>query len=479
MQKRSGQRGPLQASMGRLLSRPAGVFWVFLGLYLITWPGHYTSGDGSIKVDWARGLLFRGSSRLDPALGTGEEYSFYSIGHTLLAMPPLLLSHLSQKLVGIRCEAALYSVIFVINGALLLYLVARYLWPLHGPRRAWLTVLLLGLGTIWWPYTKLDFTEPLVITAVFGSFLLLRAGRPFFGMLVAGAAWALRPDALLFTGLLGLWHLVRTRRLWDTLLMGAGLVPAVALNLFANWIRWGSFSSSAYAGGYSDEGFDYPALAGLFGLLFSPGKGLLWFSPPLLLGFLGWNHMRCRAETRTDAWFFAGVFSLSIALYARWWDWGSDDAWGVRFMIPGVVLMTIPAVECLGRRIWVAAILTVGISIQLLAVLIGPLEYVLMIRNSRAERPGVFGSASPKPMDLEDMWYHPRYGQLPGHWTLVRVMLGVPPSPLSERANRRTGLSLYECFPEGTWRKHATPDFIWWRPLSGAMGLGRKAESKP
>lgn len=465
--------------MSRLLSRPAGVFWVFLGLYLITWAGHYTSGDGSIKVDWARGLLFRGSSRLDPALGLSEEYSFYSIGHTLLAMPPLLLSHLSQRLVGIRCEAALYSLVFILNGALLLYLVARYLWPIHGPRRAWFTVLLVGMGTLWWPYTKLDFTEPLVATAVFASFLVLRADWPFVGMLLAGAAWTLRPDALLFAGLLGLWHLTRTRRWKDIVPMGLGFVPAFVVNMMANWIRWGSFSSSAYAGGYSDEGFDYPALAGLFGLMLSPGKGVLWFSPPLVLGFLGWNRMRRREETWSDAWFFAGVFALSVGLYARWWDWGSDDAWGVRFMIPAVVLMTLPAAEILERRIWAVGLLTLGVGVQMLAVLIGPLEYVLMIRNSGAERPGVFGNPRAKAMDIEDMWYHPRYGQLPGHWTLVRVMFGVPPGPRSDRADRSTGLSIYDCFTPETWQRHAKPDFLWWRPLSTTLGRRQEAEPKP
>jgi hypothetical protein len=476
---RSDRQGPIQAVLYRLISRPAGVFWVFLGLYLLTWPGHYTSGDGAIKIDWARGLLFRGSSRLDPAIGGEEEYSFYSIGHTLLAMPPLIISHLSRELLGIRCEAALYTFLFVVNGATLLYLVARYLWPLHGARRAWLTVALLGLGSFWWPYTKVDFTEPLVITVIFASFLLLRAGRPFLGMLMAGAAWTLRPEAVLFAGILGLWHLIRTRRWQDIVPMAIALVPVIALNLYANWIRWGALSSSAYSGGYSKAGFDYPALAGLFGVLLSPGKGILWFSPPLLLGFMGWNRMRHRIETRLDAWLFAGLLGLSVALYARWWDWGSDDAWGVRFLIPGVMLMIIPAVEVLDRRIWVAGILMAGVSVQLLAVIVAPLEYVMMIRTAKVERPGVFGSHAPKPLDIEEMWYHPRYGQLPGHWTLLRVMVGIPPAPRSERENRFTGRSLYECFPQETWRKHATPDLIWWAPFATATGLNRKSESKP
>ena len=479
MVQQNGRTGSFQDALRRLLRRPIGVFFVFLGIYLLTWPGHYTSGDGSMKIDWARGLLFRGSSRLDPAIGGVEEYSFFPIGHTLLAMPPLVISHLTRTFFGIGCEALLYSFIFVLNGALLLYLIARYLWPVYGVGRSWLTVALLGLGTMWWPYTKVDFTEPLVITVLFAAFLVLRSGRPFLGMLVGGVAWTLRPEALLFVGLLGLWHFLRTRRFQELFLMGVALVPAGALNLYANWMRWGTLSASGNPGGYSDAGFDYPVMAGLFGLFLSPGKGLFWFSPPLLLGVLGWNRMRRRDETRADAWFFAGLFSLSIGLYARWWDWAGDDSWCVRYLVPGVALMTIPAVEVLHRRLWVAGVLAVGVAVQMLAVLVGPLEFVVMMNDNQVQRPGVYGHKSPKPLDLEEMWYHPRYGQLPAHWTLIRVMFGSPPAPGTERGNRRTGLTLYECYPPELWRKHATPDFIWWRPLKAVTGLGRNPEPKP
>lgn len=479
MNQRSGEGSGISAAFWNLLKRPAGVFWVFLAIYLLSWPGHYTSGDGAVKVDWARGLLFRGTSKLDPAIGGEHEYSYFSIGHTLLAMPALVTSHLTHKFLGFRCEAVLYTLIFVLNGATLLYLVARYLWPIYGDRRGWVAVAMLGLGTIWWPYTKVDFTEPLVITVFFASFLLLRSGRAFSGMLVAAAGWMLRPEALLFAGLLGMWHLARTRRWRDAVPMGLAMVPAGAINLAANWIRWGSWSASAYGGGYAKMGFDYPALAGIYGILFSPGKGLFWFSPPLLLGCLGWNLMRKRESTRHDAWLFAGLFGISLALFCRWFEWSSDDAWGVRYLIPGVVLMTLPAVELTGRRLWVGLVLPLGIAVQLLAVLIPPLEYVMMLHEVGPDRPGAFGSPARKPLDLEEMWYHPRYGQLPGHWTLVRVLVGLPPGPRTERQNRLTGLSLYECFPPDAWRRHAFPDFFWWHLVNRVRGVGQGTDRNP
>lgn len=37
----------------------------------------------------------------------------------------------------------------------------------HPARSVWETVSIVGLATTWWPYTKLDFSEPLVLTVAF------------------------------------------------------------------------------------------------------------------------------------------------------------------------------------------------------------------------------------------------------------------------------------------------------------------------
>ena len=111
------------------------VFIVFTIIYFCSWAGHYTSGDGWHKVAWARVMLF-GS---DPVIRRDQNgvYSKYGIGHTLLSIPPLLVSHFIQKTTGIRTEGALYTSIFVINGALFLALVAYYLARFYSARLVW------------------------------------------------------------------------------------------------------------------------------------------------------------------------------------------------------------------------------------------------------------------------------------------------------------------------------------------------------
>ncbi len=444
------------------LSTPKSVFFFFLLVYLVTWPGHFTTGDGAIKVDWARGLLFRGSSQLDPAIGGDHAYSFFPVGHTLMSMPSLIGAKLVRDITGIRCEGVFYTVLFVLNGALFLYLVARYLWPLYGPRKGWQVVAILGLASIWWPYTKMDFSDPIFVTVLFGSFLLLRSGKTGLGMFLGGLGWNLRAEGILFVGMIGVWHLWRTRRLANIPIMVLAILPATALNSFGNWLRWDTWAIVVKSGSYQGAVFDYPIVSGLFGILLSPGKGIFWFTPPLLLGLAGWSRFRARKATSDDAWLFLGVFTLSLALYSRFTFWTGDDSWGARYMLSAVMFMTIPLVEVLDRRVWVTLLTCLGVSVQLLAVTVAPLSYVSMIREGRGDRPMLNNAPGRNPVDIEEMWFHPHYSQLSGHWTLVRVLVGMPPKPHSGPLTGGAGLPLYDCFPQDTWRRHANPDFLWW-----------------
>src|SRR5579864_7473740 len=158
-----------QASPARVSLR---VFALFAVVYLFTWAGHYTTGDGAYKIAWAKAIFL--SHNAETGAGQNALQSKYGIGHSLLAVPPLAIAYFIQKESGVRCEAALYTLMFIVNGALFPALVAFYLAHFFPARSVWLTVLIAGLATIWWPYTKLDFSEPLVLTIAFLGFLIMR-----------------------------------------------------------------------------------------------------------------------------------------------------------------------------------------------------------------------------------------------------------------------------------------------------------------
>jgi hypothetical protein len=431
------------------------VFFGFLLLYTLTWGGHYTSGDGAIKVDWARALL-RGSSQLDPRFGV--TYSQYGIGHTLLALPAIVVSDWLKRAAGVRTEAALYTFLFILNGAWFLALVHRYLSRHYDGARVLTLLILMGVATIWWPYTKLDFSEPLVATAILWGFVLMQEGRHVIGFVVASLAGLIRPDAFLLMPLLILWYGWRVASWRRAAILALALLPALAAHVASNYVRGGHWLASGYPG----ETFSTPLLVGLYGILLSAGKSVFLFSPPLLLGVLGWRRF---AKTHAaDAYLFAGVFVVELFFFATWWDWSGDDAWGVRFLIPGVMLMTIPAIEVLERRALVAGVAIVGICVQLLAVMISGLEYTLLIRRERLTRQVLFAPGRNR-VDFEDLRFNPRYSQIAGHLQLIRGLLGAGDrGPASDES--RSGTPLPAALTGAPWRDAVKWDFIWLRSPS-------------
>ncbi len=430
------------------------VFLLFTLIYLSTWAGHYTSGDGAYKVAWAKAMLLGPPSGTSP--GQAGVYSKYGIGHSLLALPPLAIAHFIQEKTGIRSESALYTLMFVINGALFLAMMAYYLAHFYPPRPVWGTAFIMGLATTWWPYTKLDFSEPLVLSIAFLGFIIMRFGNPFLGMLIAGFTLTIRTDSAVILGPIILWYLLANRSVQACVRVGLALVPSIALVLFANYVRYHSIMDHGYAG----ERFSNPLLVGLYGILFSSGKSVFLFSPPLLLGILGWKHFARRTETASDAWLFLGICAAQILFYAKWWDWSSDDAWGVRFVIPGVLLLCIPMVTVLRRRTVVLPLLAAGIAVQLLAVTVGGLDYLLLLRSTQAQRQALYVGGNNR-VDFEDLRFDPHYSQILGNWILLRYLLHMPPHPGNPGDEAKMGTPLGDAIPPQAWTAAAQWDFVW------------------
>jgi len=428
------------------------VLAVFLAAYMLFWGGHYTTGDGARKIAWAKAIAFGPSAA---TRGPNGLYSKYGIGHTLIALPAVTTAAFIQRNTGIKCEAALYTFIFVANGALLVSLVAFYLLHFYPPSRVWPTAALIGFATAWWPYTKLDFSEPLIASILFAGFVMMRFGREWLGFAVAAFAIAVRSDAIILVSLLGIWWLIQRPTVSAALkIMLAGL-PSVALTMAANYVRYHSLFDHGYAG----ETFSTPFLVGLHGLFFSAGKSVFLFSPPLALGFIGWRKFR-QSAGRLDAFLFLAIFAAEVILYSTWWDWSSDDAWGVRFLIPGVVLMCIPAVAALQRRALVVALAAIGVSVQLLAVLAGSLDYVLLVHSQLPQRKAVYVQGENR-LDFDDVRFNPRYSQIAANLIFIRELLHVPPHPSPPAVTATDDTPLYDTLSPDVWARAAHWDVFW------------------
>lgn len=449
----SQQSTPAVQTTAKPLALSLRILLVFTAIYLCTWAGHYTSGDGAHKIAWAKVMLFGRNSGMTP--DQNGVYSKYGIGHSLLAIPPLAIAYAIQKTTGIRTEAAWYTLMFIVNGAVFLALVAYYLAHYYPPRAVWATVSILGLATIWWPYTKLDFSEPLVLTTAFLGFVLIRFGYPIPGMLIAGFMLAIRSDSVAILGPLVLWYLLTNRSVRAAIITALSLAPSVALCLFANYIRYHSFLDL----GYAQERFSNPFLVGVYGILLSSGKSVFLFSPPLLLGVWGWRRFVRRSDLAPDAWLFLGIGIAQLLLYSRWWDWASDEAWGDRFVIPAVLLLCIPLIAVVHRRAIVIPVAIAGMFVQLLAVSVGGLDFFKLVW-SQPSRAGVLTGGTNR-LDFADVWFNPNYSQIFGNWILLRYLLHAPPAAGRMDDSETVGTRLYDAIPPQQWQAAAHWDFVW------------------
>ena len=137
------------------------------------------------------------------------------------------------------------------------------------------------------------------------------------------------------------------------------LVAAGGLIIAESWIRRGGPFVTGYEGvaGYRTvmpfsglPGFSYPFFFGLLSILFSFGKGLVFFTPGLLLPVRK-TLLKIQPGIKLDLFavyilwlcFLGGL----ILVYSNWWSWYGGAFWGPRFFL----FASIPASFALATRL--------------------------------------------------------------------------------------------------------------------------------
>ena len=214
------------------------------------------------------------------------------------------------------------------------------------------TFLLLMVAASMFPY-HLEGYFAEVFTAVLAGvgLLAVAAGHPIAGWTAAAAAVANTPATLAALAPAAAWHAWETKRARHLIPVAA----AAAIVMGESWLRRGSPFASGYAGNHGDTtvltysgrpGFSYPLVFGLLSVLFSFGKGLVFYAPGCTLAirdrFLGAGGALERAGRLWLA-FLGGL----ILIYAKWWAWYGGLFWGPRFFL----FASIPASLALALRV--------------------------------------------------------------------------------------------------------------------------------
>jgi hypothetical protein len=360
-------------------------------------PPRWQDWNQNSRFDLTQALVEQGTVRIDDyadntgdyATIDGHRYSDKAPGLSLAAVPlyavvhaarPLGLGALAERLgrsegfagtlapggaglnaARVERALALYLITVATVGLMaawlgvLLALVVERLW---GCRTAGLvTALVFGLATPLFPYAQAFYGHVPAAACVFAAYSLLVL-RPdtavtnrrlcAIGALLACAIVIEYPAALVAVPV-AVWALAIARG--RAALLGAlgavgPLAALVAYDLIAFGTPWPvGYANSTLWQAQHQQGFmsvTYPKWEAALGLLVSPFRGLLFFSPVLLVALAGiWlalRERRQRAATLVALAGFGAIF-LFTASSAMWWG---GFAVGPRYLVPGLPLLAVP-----------------------------------------------------------------------------------------------------------------------------------------
>jgi hypothetical protein len=241
-----------------------------------------------------------------------------------LARPFFALDETGTALVG-KAAAALFSALAA--GALFLAIGRR-----RPQEEAAAAALVFAVGTSVWSTSQALWQHPAAVLFLSLAVLcFVRAGEdPVWagraGLPLALAVAARHADVVLAAALaIGL--ALRWPRQILRLVLWAS--PAVAFVLLYQWVYFGAPWRHGFAGSLGR--FSEPWGLGHAGLLVSPAKGLLVFTPVAVVAGVG----MVRAFRRGERW-LAGTLAAAAALHwllmGRWSEWHGGESWGPRMM---------------------------------------------------------------------------------------------------------------------------------------------------
>ncbi len=395
-------------------------------LFALTSAGRIDTPDGQHRLDVALGLVDHGlPETTDVAQFASAAVRFNGLWHyTVYSAPPSLLGAGAVALARLLPAASedrdgfafvMASALAATLGVLLLLDTLRLLGVQQ--REALLTCVITATGTLLLPYAGSAFDQgqhlAVALAALWATARALQSPGSGPGWLLPGVfvglglayrevhgIWIVGPAA-------AAWIRARGRARWVALCwLAVGLVPGIALD--AGWNLWRG--GSVFPAGLADSGqriFGNP-LVGLAGLLVSPGKGVIWYSPPLLLGLLGLRGLA--GQNRAFAAAVVGLAAAHTIVYSCFTFFGGDWCWGPRYMLvpAGVLMVAAPFAQI--RREVSATIIAVGVSVQLLSLARDHAAYVYEARlpeNFQFDHPEVYFTGSAllaRPAEIGEMY---------------------------------------------------------------------------
>jgi hypothetical protein len=305
------------SSLGSRISAVVEYGLIVVGLVMLRYTEHKIAADGQDRLDALNQLLS----------GDGLSSFRYSLIGPLFAAPMWWLGHLGIAGRGPDNWLKYYNLVLFCLGMLAFFLLLRKRVDAALLRRF---LLLVVAGTMIAAHVTNFYGETFTaMTVGLGLLIVVATVHPAVravGWVATIVGTANTPAATPALGIVGGERSLAVRRL-------RYLLPALfaaVLVLGENWARRGNPLDQGYAG----YGFDFPFVLGVLAILFSFGKGLVFFTPGMFLP-IGRKIVGRYDPARIDLWrgykswmlFIGGL----ILVYASWFAWSGDTFWGPRF----------------------------------------------------------------------------------------------------------------------------------------------------
>lgn len=383
------------------------IFFFFAALFCMIAGEHYLeplySIDDRLHISTAVSLATDFSLHFEPVHGlTATKFGILT---PLVILPFFLFGIVVSalfRLSGVADNTVITYLVYVNSAfitAVMLAVFYRFSRLLKYPRKtAIYATFVLGIATCVMPYSKYISPAPLVTLLTLLSWMWVVKWQKFgkTSHLTGAGVWfglsllarldnlALLPVALLAILYVHLREDIEKRNIiLKQIFSGAFirkcvtfLVPvfaALGIHFIIEYLKYRGEPS-----GYSGEAFTTNLFTGMYGLLFSAGRGLFIYSPPLVATALVFPKFARRH--RLAAFLVIGTLFVKLFVFGKWWGWHGGAVWGSRFLLPLVPLGCLALNEGFlrWRRLpaWIKsvcwAVILGGIYTQINGVLVRP-----------------------------------------------------------------------------------------------------------
>lgn len=303
-------------------------------------PGIYSlDGNGMLAV--AESLVAHHSWAVPPELGLpgrgGEFFGKWYPLQSVLAVPLVAVATEAAEILRLPAHylaaiaALVLPAIFTAATAGLVGLISLRLGS--SVAGAQIAAVSYAFATIALAYARTFYAEPLLALLTAAAIYSALASSPqqiIYAALACMLAVLAKPTGILVGPVISAYLLVKTRPVKLSLIPTLGSLVGLSLYCWYNYMRFGH--ALMFGQPWSFRLQTLPE--GFVGLLFSPGRGLIWYCPTMVLCVAAF--LKAKKSNLLSALLPVTMFAAFLLLHCLWAYWSGGWSWGPRLLLPGI-----------------------------------------------------------------------------------------------------------------------------------------------